>query len=98
VRDRIFAMQKGNVKGARPSLWMKAPAGFQEALVARDSSRFFVPPYVGKQGWIGVWLDGRIDWSGLGALIEESFWMTAPKRLGAKKPEAPKRARKASKR
>ncbi len=29
VRDRIFAMQKGNVEGGRPSLWLKAPAGAQ---------------------------------------------------------------------
>jgi predicted DNA-binding protein (MmcQ/YjbR family) len=81
IRDKIFAMQKGNVRGHRPSLWLKGRRGAQPALVASDPERFFVPPYVGKQGWIGVYLDGRIDWEELAALIEESFWLTAPKRL-----------------
>ena len=81
VRDRIFAMQKGNFEGGRPSVWCKAPEGAQEALVGSDPGRYFVPPYVGHKGWIGVHLDGPVDWQELGEVIEESYRLIAPKRL-----------------
>lgn len=84
VRDRIFAMQKGNYDGGRPSLWCKAPAGVQESLVASDQRRFLVPPYVGHKGWVGVYLDGAVDWEELDDLIEQSYRLIAPKRLVAR--------------
>jgi predicted DNA-binding protein (MmcQ/YjbR family) len=81
VRGRIFAMQKGNYEGGRPSLWLKAPAGEQAARVAADPALFFVPPYVGHKGWIGAYLDGpHIDWDRLGGLIEASYLLIAPRR------------------
>jgi predicted DNA-binding protein (MmcQ/YjbR family) len=81
VRDRIFAMQKGNVEGHRPSLWLKAPDGVQDMLVQGDPEVFFVPPYVGKNGWVGVYLDGRsIDWTMLEHLIGQSYALIAPGR------------------
>lgn len=84
VGDRIFAMQKGNYKGGRPSLWLKAQEGAQSVLVAAAPDRFFVPPYVGSKGWIGVYLDGRsIDWGELEGLIRRSYRLIAPKRLAA---------------
>lgn len=85
VRDRIFAMQKGNFEGGRPSLWLKAAEGEQAALVGSGPDRFFVPPYVGHKGWVGVYLDGRrVDWEELGELVEESYRLIAPKRLAAR--------------
>ena len=48
VRDRIFAVEKRG--DGRISVWMKAPPGAQEVLVAADPVRFFVPPYVGHLG------------------------------------------------
>ena len=50
VRDRIFAMQKGNVAGHRPSLWLKAQDGVQQMLVTGDPARFFVPPTSARMG------------------------------------------------
>ena len=81
VRTKIFAMQHGHQ--GRPSCWMKAPEGVQGMLVGHDPGRFFVPPYVGHHGWVGVWLDGATDWDELADLVEESYRMTAPKRLVA---------------
>ncbi len=81
VGDRIFAMQKGNYEGGRPSVWLKAAAGAQAVLVDADPERFFVPGYVGHKGWIGIYLDGaRVDWKMVRALIEESYRLVAPKR------------------
>jgi predicted DNA-binding protein (MmcQ/YjbR family) len=82
VREKIYAMQHG-VEG-RPSLWCKAPRGAQEVLVGSNPERFFVPPYVGHHGWVGVWLDVPLDWDEIADLIEESYRMTAPKRLSAR--------------
>ena len=79
VRDKIFAMQHG-VDG-RPSMWCKAPLGAQDVLVNAQPERFFVPPYVGHHGWVGVWLDIEIDWDEVADLVQESYRMTAPKRL-----------------
>lgn len=82
VREKIFAMQH-RVEG-RPSVWCKAPPGVQPALVEARPERFFVPPYVGCHGWIGFWLDADLDWQEVGDLIEESYRMTAPKRLSGR--------------
>jgi hypothetical protein len=79
VRDKIFAMQ--HRFDDRPSMWCKAPSGAQDILVGSNPERFFVPPYVGHHGWVGVWLDVEIDWDEVADLVEESYRMTAPKRL-----------------
>ncbi|HEX6994966.1 MAG TPA: MmcQ/YjbR family DNA-binding protein [Gammaproteobacteria bacterium] len=81
VRDKIFAMAKGNYPGGRPSVWMKGRDGTQESLIALDPDGFFVPPYVGHKGWIGVWMDRpRIKWSMLEDLIAESYTLVAKPR------------------
>jgi predicted DNA-binding protein (MmcQ/YjbR family) len=86
VRDRIFAMQKGNYEQGRPSLWLKAPEGAQAALVGGDPERIFVPPYVGHKGWVGVYLDTRkVDWGFVASLVEESYRLIAPKALGERR-------------
>jgi predicted DNA-binding protein (MmcQ/YjbR family) len=82
VRDKIFAMYWNNHHGdGRVAVWCKAPPGVQAALVAEDSDGFFAPPYVGPKGWIGVRLDRPVEWERLAEQIEESYRMTAPKRL-----------------
>jgi len=77
VRDKIFAM----VSHEEIAVTCKAPLGAQDALVREDPERFFVPRYVGHNGWVGVRLDGKVDWDEVGGLIEDSYRMTAPKRL-----------------
>jgi hypothetical protein len=81
VRGKIFAMQHGHE--GRPSAWLKAADGVQELLVGSQPARFFRPPYVGHHGWVGTWLDVEQDWDELADLVEESYRMTAPKRLVA---------------
>jgi hypothetical protein len=81
VRNKIFAMQ--HLMEGRPSLWCKSTLNFREILVNAEPERYFVPPYVGHHGWIGIWLDVDLDWDFVGHLIEESYRMTAPKRLAA---------------
>jgi predicted DNA-binding protein (MmcQ/YjbR family) len=81
VRDKIFAMQKAG--DGRVSLWCKAPPGAQDVLVGADPASFFVPPYVGHHGWVGVRLDVPTDWDEVADLVADSYRLTAPKRLAA---------------
>lgn len=82
VRDKIFAMEKRG--DGRISVWCKAPPGSQEILVGADPDRFFVPPYVGAKGWIGVRLDRAPDWDEVAAIVRRSYRLIAPKRLAAR--------------
>ena len=79
VRGKIFAMPRHD--DGRLSCWCKAPPGSQMVLVGADPDRFFVPPYVGPKGWVGVRLDGRPDWDEVAALVRRSYRLIAPKRL-----------------
>jgi hypothetical protein len=49
--------------------------------VSSDPEHYFVPPYVGVHGWIGVWLDVEQDWGMIEDFVTDSYRMTAPKRL-----------------
>jgi predicted DNA-binding protein (MmcQ/YjbR family) len=83
VRDKIFAMHIAEGGDGRPALWCKAPPGNQEHLVTADPARFFVPPYVGHKGWIGMWLDRGVDWREVAVVVRRSYRLTAPRRLAA---------------
>jgi hypothetical protein len=84
VRNKLFAMYagSGNHHGqGRPAVWCKAAPGNQQIMVRAAPGRFFVPPYVGPSGWVGIWLDHGVDWSELAGLLEDSYRLTAPRRL-----------------
>ncbi len=80
VGNKIFAMEKQG--DGRVSVWCKAPQGSQTVLVGADPERFFVPPYVGHKGWVGMRLE-RPDWDEVAALVRRSYRLIAPKRLSA---------------
>jgi hypothetical protein len=65
----------------RIALWCAAPEGMQTALVGADPERFFVPPYVGHRGWIGVRLYRGLEWERIAGAIEEAYITVAPSRL-----------------
>lgn len=77
VRDKLFVMTSEDGL----SMTFKAGPGVQEALVAEDPERFFVPKYVGPKGWVGARLDVDHDWDEMAELIEDSYRLIAPKRL-----------------
>jgi hypothetical protein len=86
---RAFLMVMTNHHGdGRFALWCAAPAGMQQMLVEAEPERFFVPPYVGPSGWIGVRLDGNVDWKELDMLLRDSYRLVAPKRLAARVDDA----------
>lgn len=106
VRNKLFAMfaaSNNHHGGGRPGVWIKAAPGNQALMMRAAPERFFVPPYVGPSGWIGVWLDGRdaaVDWAELAELLADGYRLVAPKRLLAANAAAgtkPAKARPAAK-
>ena len=81
IRDKIFAMEKRG--DGRVSVWCKAPPGSQEVLVGADPELFFVPPYVGHKGWVGMRLDREPDWDEVARFVTRSYRLIAPKKLAA---------------
>jgi hypothetical protein len=83
VREkRPFVMVLTDHHGdGRFAIWCAAPAGVQALLVENDRDRFFVPPYVGHRGWLGVRLDRAIDWDELAGIAEDAFAEVAPAKL-----------------
>ena len=69
----------------RFAIWCAAPAGIQGMLVGADPEKFFVPPYVGHRGWLGVRLDvqlaSEMDWDELAGIAEDAYAEVAPPKL-----------------
>jgi hypothetical protein len=84
VKNKMFAMyaHAGNHHGAdREAVWCKAAPDNQALMVRARPDRYFVPPYVGPTGWVGVWLDRRPAWQELGEILADGYRLVAPKRL-----------------
>ena len=79
---RAFLMVLTNHHGdGRFAIWCAAPDGMQKMLVEADPERFFVPPYVGHRGWLGVRLDRGIHWDELAGIAEDAYADVAPAKL-----------------
>ena len=82
-RQFVAVWADGHHDVRTPHLWCAAPPGAQAELLASEPDRFFRPPYVGGRGWIGVRLDGDVDWAEVAAICTEAFRCVAPRRLVA---------------
>jgi hypothetical protein len=91
VRNKMFAMYAaaGNHHGKGiAGVWVKATGVNQDLLVRSDPDRFFVPPYVGPSGWVGIRLEGRPDWGTIADLLRDGYRLIAPKKLLARLDES----------
>ena len=85
IGKKTFVMYLVNHHGdGRMAIWCKAPPGAQHDIVSSDPERFFVPPYVGPRGWIGIHLNRGLEWDTVAALVRESYLLMAPKKLVAR--------------
>jgi hypothetical protein len=80
-RSPQFATMADHHHDDRFALWAAAPDGAQDGWVSRDRGRYFVPPYVGGRGWIGVWLDADPDWDDVAEIIDAAYRAVAPRTL-----------------
>ena len=68
----------------RLALWVAAAPGVQAEMVDEEPDRFFVPPYVGHRGWLGVRLDTSPDWDEVAGICADAYRQVAPKTLVAR--------------
>ena len=79
-RGKIFCIAAADGSSIR----LKADPLEREALLAQGDP-FYMPPYVGGKGWVGIRLDHpRIDWEEVAELIATGYCLIAPKRLAEK--------------
>ena len=100
-----FADAESHHGKGRHGVWLKATPENQRFMMAAQTDRYFVPPYVGPAGWIGVHLDAGTDWNDLAELLRDAWRLAAPPALlrrlaaiGAKTPESTRPAPPATKR
>ena len=85
VRGKTFAMLAINHHGdGRIALWVHAPPGAQHLHADGEPAFYFVPPYVGPRGWLGVHLDQGNDWFSIAVRIREAYVNVAPRGLASR--------------
>ena len=82
VAGKTFATYVINHHGdGHLALWLRSPRGAQSMYVDAEPEWFYVPPYVGPKGWLGVDLDKGLDWGRIAALVREAYVEVAPRSL-----------------
>ena len=82
VAGKAFATMAVNHHGdGRIALWLRAPPGAQHLHVEGEPQFYFVPPYVGPRGWLGVHLDQGNDWFTIAVRVQEAYAHVAPAAL-----------------
>jgi len=62
-KTRQFATTWDHHHDDRNGVLFAAPPGAQAQLVTAEPTRYFVPPYYGGRGWVGMYLDiADVDW------------------------------------
>ncbi|HAJ75458.1 MAG TPA: hypothetical protein DCM64_03285 [Gammaproteobacteria bacterium] len=82
VRGKTFASYAINHHGdGRVALWLEAPAGSQAWHTQMVPETYFVPPYVGSKGWLGVKLNRNLGWDRIAQRVQEAYEQVAPAEL-----------------
>lgn len=90
VAGKTFAHIAINHGGdGRYALWLRVPDGAQADFVAQDPTVYFVPPYLGPSGWLGLDAGTGITWPEICARVFEAWHNTAPAALAGQIAQAP---------
>ena len=82
VAGKTFATYVINHHGdGRVALWLRSPPGAQELYADSEPEHYFVPPYVGPRGWLGVDLNSGLKWPTIAERVREAYVTVAPKKL-----------------
>jgi hypothetical protein len=88
VHKKVFVMFADNHHNdGHIAVWLPVPPGFQAGLIEESPQTFFMPPYVGHRGWIGIELDQVSD-ADLTMYINIAWELIAPKRVRARREAA----------
>ena len=85
IRDKVCFVNymDNHHDDGRLALWCACPSGLRDGLMKARPEQYFVPPYVGFRGWIGVRLDREPDWDNVERVIRDAYLTVAPKKLAA---------------
>ncbi len=78
---KSFLMCANHHHNDRVAFWCACQREIRDALVAERPTQFFVPPYVGPRGWLGVYLDVPISWDEVAGIVEDAYQVVAPPKL-----------------
>jgi predicted DNA-binding protein (MmcQ/YjbR family) len=74
AKGRCFAMLDDHHHDSpHLSVYVATPPEVQRGLVAFDPDRYWVPPYVGRRGWVAIVLDADPDWTSTAALLRQAY-------------------------
>ncbi len=83
VGKKQFAVFSNDHHGdGRIALVCAGTLEIQAMLVESDPDAYYVPPYVGHRGWLGVRLDKDLPWAQVASLVEaaHALCVKAPRR------------------
>ncbi len=90
VSGKTYAYWAVNHHGdGRLALWLATTPEQQADLVADDPERFFVPPYVGVKGHVGIDLARNPSWAQVIDIVHTAWRNQAPDRLRDQDPGMP---------
>lgn len=76
---KTFAVYSVNHHGdGRIALIVHSPPGTQQFYVEGEPDAFFVPPYIGSKGWLGIQLDKGLPWTQIAQLTRDAYIQVAP--------------------
>lgn len=83
VRGKTFVTYAINLHGdGRVALWLEAPPGSQALYTEMEPEHYFIPPYVGPRGWLGLELGTEskpgLSWKSVGQRVREAYEKVAP--------------------
>lgn len=82
VRGKAFAINAINHHGdGKVALWLATGPGAQALYTEMEPEYYFVPPYVGAKGWLGVELNKGLSWKTVGIRIKEAYAQVAARDL-----------------
>jgi hypothetical protein len=85
VKKKVYAMFVNNHHDdGHIAVWLPVARGAQASLIKSEPGKFYLPPYVGVRGWVGIELD-QIDDEELAAYLLDAWSLIAPKKVSAKK-------------
>lgn len=81
VGKKVYAMFANNHHNdGHVAVWIPVPPGLQATLLKTEPDKFFMPPYVGVRGWVGIELDAVSD-EELGFHLCEAWRLIAPTKI-----------------
>lgn len=82
VSGKTFATFTVNHHGdGRVALNVASPPGAQQLHTEMEPAHYFIPPYVGPKGWLGVELNQGLDWMSIANRVREAWENVAPRSL-----------------